>query len=140
PADLMAVHFHADDLGLHPAVDRAIFRAHELGAIGGASLLVTGPTFHQAAAEARARGLPTGLHLALVDTAPVSPAAEVPSLVGSDERFPPYFGRVTLRYLFGRLRRDQVRLEIGRQLERFAETGLIGADGLLLDGHQHLHL
>jgi predicted glycoside hydrolase/deacetylase ChbG (UPF0249 family) len=136
----MPVHFHADDLGLHPAVDRAIFRAHEVGAIAGASLLVTGPTFRQAAVEARARGLPTGLHLALVDTAPVSPPADVASLIGSDGRFPPYFGRVTLRYLLGRLRRDQIRLEVGRQLERFAEAGLIGAGGLLLDGHQHLHL
>jgi predicted glycoside hydrolase/deacetylase ChbG (UPF0249 family) len=44
----MAAHFHADDLGLHSAVDRAIFRAFEAGALGGASILATGRTFRQA--------------------------------------------------------------------------------------------
>ena len=63
----MTVRPHADDLGLHPAVDRAIFRAFEAGAITGASILATGATFREAAREARALGLPTSLHLAVVD-------------------------------------------------------------------------
>jgi predicted glycoside hydrolase/deacetylase ChbG (UPF0249 family) len=136
----MLVQLHADDLGLHPAVDRAILRAHQAGALGGASILATGPTFRQAAAQARSAGLPLSLHLAIVDTAPLSPPAEVSSLVGPDGRFPPYFGPVALRAVLGRLRQDQLRLELRRQLSRFAEAGLIGPAGLLVDGHQHLHL
>ena len=136
----MSVRPHADDLGLHPSVDRAIFRAFEAGAIAGASILVTGPTFRQAARQARALGLPLGLHLAIVDTAPLSPPGEVPSLVGPDGRFPPYLGSVVRRSLLGGLRPDELRREVSRQLAAFAEADLIGPEGLLLDGHQHLHL
>lgn len=145
----MPVRFHADDLGLHPAVDRAVFRAFEAGAIDGASILVTGASFEEAARQARALGLPTSLHLAIVDTAPLSPPAEIPSLVNPDGRFPPFFGAVVRRALLGGipgrldlrgLRRADLRLEIGRQLQAFAEAGLIGAHGLQVDGHQHLHL
>jgi chitin disaccharide deacetylase len=134
------VRLHADDLGLHPAVDRAVLRAWEAGAIAGASILVTGPTFKEAARLARETGLPLALHLALVDTAPLSPAREVRSLVGTDGRFAPYFGRVTLRALLRRLRTEELRREVGRQIAAFGEAGLIDRDGLRLDGHQHLHL
>lgn len=150
----MAVRFHADDLGLHPAVDRAVFRAFEAGTIAGASILVTGASFQEAARQARALGLPTSLHLAIVDTAPLSPPSEIPSLVNPDGRFPPFFGAVVRRALLGErlgrlglgrwgldgLRRADLRREIGRQLEAFAEAGLIGPHGLQVDGHQHLHL
>src|SRR3954451_578479 len=136
----MPVRLHADDLGLHPAVDRAIFRAFEAGALAGASILATGPTFREAAATARSLGLPVSLHLAIVDTAPLSPPREIPSLVGPDGHFPPHYGKVAVRGLLGRLRRRDLRLEIRRQLGAFAEAGLIGPAGLAVDGHQHLHL
>src|SRR6476646_3861147 len=100
----MPVRPHADDLGLHPAVDRAVFRAFEAGAVDGASILVTGPTFRDAARQARSIGLPLSLHLALVDTEPLSPPAEIPSLVTASGSFPPYFGRVAARGFAGRLR------------------------------------
>ena len=140
----MPIRLHADDLGLHPAVDRAIFRAFEAGAVGGASILATGPTFHEAARQARSLGLPTSLHLAVVDTGPLSPPAEIPSLVGRDGRFPGRFGEVVRRALLverpGGLRQRELHREVGRQLQAFADAGLIGRGGLLVDGHQHLHL
>src|SRR6266511_2410050 len=136
----MPVRLHADDLGHHPAEDRAIFRAFERGALAGASILATGPTFREAAASARSLGLPLSLHLAIVDTAPLSAPREITSLVGPDGRFPPHYSRVALRGLLGRLRRRELRLEVGRQAQAFAEAGLIGPDGLSVDGHQHLHL
>ena len=109
-----------------------------------ASILVTGPTFQGAARQARSLGLPTSLHLAVVDTAPISPPSEIPSLVGPDGRFPPFFGAVVRRALLGErlggLRRSDLRLEIGRQLQAFADAGLSGGRGLQVDGHQHLHL
>jgi len=136
----MAVRLHADDLGLHPSVDRAVFRAFEAGAIGGASILTTGPTFREAARQARLIELPLALHLALVDTAPLSPPAEIPSLVAPNGRFPPMYRHVIWRSLRQGLRPADLRLEIGRQLHAFADAGLIGPDRILLDGHQHLHL
>ena len=104
---------HADDLGIDPSVDRAIFRAFELGALGGASVLVTGPSFAQAAQEAHALGLPVWLHLALVDADPVSPACEIPSLVGVNGRFPRSFVSVAASGLAGRLNAQDLR-QIGR--------------------------
>ncbi len=136
----MPVRLHADDLGLHQAVDRAIFQAFESGALAGASILATGPTFRDAARQARSVGLPTSLHLAVVDTPPLSPPSEIPSLVGRDGRFPAQFGGVVRRELLGRLRAADLRLEVGRQIQAFADAGLIGRDGLVVDGHQHLHL
>jgi len=136
----VAVRPHADDLGLHPAVDRAVFRAFEAGAISGASILVTGRSFAEAARQARAMGLPLSLHLAIVDTAPISDRSEVPSLLGPDGRFPPYFGEVVRRSLQGKLRASELFREIDRQLEVFVEARLTGSGGLMVDGHQHLHL
>ena len=136
----MTVTVHADDLGLHPAVDRAVFRAFEAGAIGGASILATGETFRAAAAQARSLDLPLSLHLSVVDTGALSRPAEIPSLVGQDGRFLPTFTAVAKRALLGQLRPDELRLEIRRQLQAFADAGLIGNDGLNVDGHQHLHL
>jgi predicted glycoside hydrolase/deacetylase ChbG (UPF0249 family) len=136
----MTVYLHADDLGLHPAVDRAIFRAYEAGAVRAASILATGPTFDAAARQARLLGLPLSLHLAIVDTEPLSPPGEVPSLLAGAGRFPAYFGPVVRRSIFRQLRQHEVTLEVQRQLDRFAEADLVGKHGLSLDGHQHLHL
>jgi predicted glycoside hydrolase/deacetylase ChbG (UPF0249 family) len=136
----VTINVHADDLGLHPAVDRAVFRAFEAGAISGASILVTGETFRAAAAQARSLGLPLSLHLSVVDTGALSRPSEIPSLVGNDGRFLPTFTAVAKRALLGKLRPDELFLEIRRQLQTFAESDLIGNDGLNVDGHQHLHL
>ena len=136
----MSVALHADDLGLHPAVDRAVLQAFEAGAVAGASILVGGPSFREAARQARSAGLPLSLHLAIVDTQPLSPPAEIPSLVDAAGRFPPYYGQVLRRGLTGRLPAAELRREVRRQLEAFAEAGLIGPAGLTVDGHQHLHL
>jgi predicted glycoside hydrolase/deacetylase ChbG (UPF0249 family) len=134
------VRAHADDLGLHASIDRAIFRAYESGALAGASILVGGPTFHDAVAEARRLQMPIWLHLALVDSAPISSPAEIRSLVGFDGRFPQVFSTVAARALTGRLNGAEVRLEVMRQIQCFANTGLADRQGVCLDGHQHLHV
>ena len=136
----MVVRLHADDLGLHPSVDRAVFRLFEAGAIEGASILVTGCTFRQASRKARGLGMPVSLHLALVDTKPISAPSDVPTLLGAGGRFPPYFGTVVWRSLRGTMNRVELRLEIERQIQEFCEAGLVTRNGLTVDGHQHLHL
>jgi predicted glycoside hydrolase/deacetylase ChbG (UPF0249 family) len=140
PTCQVTVRVHADDLGLHPAVDRAVFRAYERGALAGASILTTGPTFAEAARVARSIGIPLGLHLALVDTRPLSAPGDISSLVDADGRFPNAYPSVVGRALRGRLHAADLQLEIGRQMQAFGDAGLIGPAGLLLDGHQHLHL
>ncbi|NPC79577.1 ChbG/HpnK family deacetylase, partial [Pyxidicoccus fallax] len=71
---------NADDLGLHPALDAGILRAHREGIVTSATLLAMGPTAPEAAARARAQGLAVGLHLALSTRLPsAAPAGSVPS-------------------------------------------------------------
>lgn len=131
---------HADDLGLHPAIDRAIFLAHARGAIAGASILVTGATFSEAAAEARRVGLPVWLHLALVDAQPSSPPGAIPSLITRSGAFPSTFPRVAMAGLLRRLHSQDLKTEILAQVRGFREAGLADSEGLRLDGHQHLHI
>ena len=140
----MTVQFHADDLGLHPAVDRAIFRAFEAGAMPAPRSWSPGRRFRGRPDRPGRLACRQACISPVVDTAPLSPTAEIPSLVGPDGRFPPFFGAVVRRALLGErlggLRRSDLRLEIGRQLQAFADAGLSGERGLQVDGHQHLHL
>lgn len=132
--------FHADDLGLHPLIDSAILSAYEVGALAGASIVVNGVTFRDAARHARALGMPVALHLNLVDGFPVSSTADVPSLVRRDGRLGASYPRIVARTLVGRVRASEVRAEVRAQLARFSEAGLANVDGVSVDGHQHLHL
>src|SRR5438093_12776473 len=119
----------AADLGLPPSVDRSVFRLFEAGPIEGASILVTGCTFRQASRQARRLGMPVSLHLALVDTKPISAPSDVPSLPGPRGRFPPYFGTVVWRSLRGAINRVELRLEIERQIHKCCEAGLVTRNG-----------
>ena len=57
---------NADDLGLHPALDAGILRAHREGIVTSATVLVSGPNAEEAVDKARAQGLALGVHLALL--------------------------------------------------------------------------
>src|SRR5204862_4876699 len=81
---------NADDLGLTIGVNDGIFDAHDLGILTSASLFANAPATADAIALARSRpSLGVGVHLALVDGAPILPATRVPSLVLGDGRFRP---------------------------------------------------
>ena len=57
---------HADDFGLHPAVNKAVARGHAQGMVSSASLLVNGDAAAEAVQIARALpGLDLGLHFTL---------------------------------------------------------------------------
>jgi hypothetical protein len=129
--------FHADDFGLTAGVNAGIVEAYERGVLRSTSLMVTAPGFEDAVARAKATpGLDVGVHLTLVEEAPVLPPDRIPSLV-RDGRFWPSHGTVGLRWLARRWRSEEACAELRAQLDRFAATGLIASH---LDGHQHLHL
>jgi chitin disaccharide deacetylase len=128
----------ADDVGLHPATTDGAIQGFDHGIVTACSLVATGPDFGRAVELLRARpGLAVGVHLTLVNGAPLQGAGAVPSLVGRDGRFLPGFAAFLRRYLGGRVRLGEVAAELEAQVERVLATGLPVTH---LDGHQHLHV
>jgi predicted glycoside hydrolase/deacetylase ChbG (UPF0249 family) len=73
---------NADDFGLAESVNRGIIVAHRDGILTSASLLANGSAFDQAIAASRQfPQLSVGVHLNISEGRPVSPAAQIPSLV-----------------------------------------------------------
>lgn len=128
---------NADDFGLSPGVNRGIVSAFRDGVLTSTTMLVNLGAFADATRLAREHPeLPVGIHLSLLWGRPVSPPAEVPSLVDRDGRFPDTLGRLGARYLLGRLSREQVTLEFRNQVRAFLETGLRPTH---VDTHKHIH-
>lgn len=128
---------NADDLGLHPALDAGIFRAHREGIVTSATVLVRGPSAEEAVAEARKRGLALGVHLAFCTRLhPAAPASHVPT-VAPEGRLRGSWADFARAWLTGQVRREELELELAAQVRRARE---LGAEVDHLDGHQHLHL
>jgi len=128
---------NADDVGLHAGITDGAIAAHDAGVVGSCSVVATGPGFADAAARLRARpALDVGVHLALTGGVPLSPAAEVTSLVDGGGRLPPDWRVPAWRAATGRLRPDEVERELRRQVARVLDAGLAVSH---LDGHEHLH-
>lgn len=112
---------NADDLGLSPGVNEGIFRAHDVGIVTSASLMVRRPAARSAADAARRRPrLGLGLHLDLGDWVFARGRWHVVTKVVNDDDL----GAVTE--------------ELERQLAAFQR--LVGRDPTHLDSHQHAHL
>lgn len=129
----------ADDLGLTAGVNRAVRRAHLEGVVTATSLLAVGRAFDDAAAMLRATPtLEVGAHLAVVgEDPPLLTAREVPTLVDRRGGFPLSYRTVVARGLAGRIDPDDVRRELGAQLERVLGVGVPVTH---VDTHQHTHL
>jgi predicted glycoside hydrolase/deacetylase ChbG (UPF0249 family) len=128
---------NADDLGLHPALDAGILRAHREGIVTSATVLVSGPNAEEAVAKARAQGLALGVHLALSSRLPpAAPASHVPT-VAPDGRLRASWADFARAWLTGQVRRDELELELTTQVAR---ARALGVEVDHLDAHQHLHL
>ncbi|MBI3090653.1 MAG: ChbG/HpnK family deacetylase [Candidatus Tectomicrobia bacterium] len=138
---------NADDFGLAPAIDAGILAAYEQGIVSSTTLIVTLPGAEAAAAalrslpdaEARSRSAPAlpgmplgvGLHLNLSLGKPLSPAAEVPSLVADDGRF-----SRDAEALLPSAAAEEIERELRMQMARFSR--LLGRLPTHLDAHKHL--
>lgn len=129
----------ADDFGNDVAVNAAVETAHRTGILTAASLMVGAPAAADAVARARAMPkLGVGLHLVLVDGAPLLPAAEVPGLVGRDGRFRDNMALAGVAMAALPATRRQLAAEIEAQFAAFAATGL-PLDHVNAHKHFHLH-
>jgi predicted glycoside hydrolase/deacetylase ChbG (UPF0249 family) len=124
---------NADDFGLTDGVSRGILDAHRAGIASSTTALANLPAQPGLDAEAAGQpGLGIGLHVNLTWGTPLSPPETVPSLVGSDGRFP---RDVTL--VDARAEPDEVRREVEAQVEAF--TRRFGRLPTHLDSHHHVH-
>ncbi len=122
---------NADDLGCGSKRDQGIFRAVTAGIVSSASLLANGDDFAVAAREARASGLPVGVHLNLSEGRSLS--GVIPGLTGAGGTFPGKAG-LRRRLLAGWQAEGAVLREFAAQIARVRETGL---EPDHLDSHQH---
>lgn len=128
---------NADDFGMTPGLSRGVVRAHDEGIVTSASLLANMSGFEDAVRLAATRpALSVGLHLNLTDGAPVSPVAEVSSLVNDKGELLGY-RTFSLRLLAGRIVRSELEREIEAQFDRLAAAGITPSH---VDGHRHIHL
>jgi len=110
---------HADDFGLHPALNEGIERAHREGVVSSASVMPLGAAFGDAARRAAAMpALDLGLHFTLVG---------VPG-------FPPTLGAFLSGYARGAWPARRVADALRAQMD-----ALGGLEISHLDSHQHLH-
>ncbi len=116
---------------------RGALRAHERGIVTAVSVVANGRAFDDAVEVLRERpALDVGAHLTLVGERPLSPAAEVPSLLGGDGALLSGWPAFLRRYLRGGVRGEEIERELRRQLERLLASGLAVVH---LNSHQHLH-
>ncbi|MFY0565449.1 ChbG/HpnK family deacetylase [Archangium lansingense] len=128
---------NADDLGLHPALDTGILRAHREGIVTSTTVLVRGPSAEEAVTRARAQGLALGVHLAFCTRLPpAAPASHVPTMAPGG-LLRASWADFAKAWLTGQVRREELELELASQLRRARD---LGADVDHLDAHQHLHL
>jgi len=128
---------NADDFGRHPLINKAVKLAAESGMLRSATVMTTEEYFPEAVDIAKENPrLGVGVHLTLVNSTPLLPAREIPTLVGTDGRFLPDHKALVKRLISGGVNLGEVRRELSAQLEKFARTGLTPTH---VDSHQHMH-
>ena len=135
----MFVVANVDDLGLHPAVRRAVEDLAGLSRVSSATLLVNGP---DAAAGARlgttSRGsIGVGVHLNILRGRPESPAHEIAGLLRPDGLFLGDYVALFKRYLARAFTPTDAEREWTRQVERALDLGLAPTH---LDSEKHIHV
>lgn len=129
---------NADDLGLHPDINRGIERAHTEGIVGSASFAAVGEAFDDALEICRRNpSLDIGVHLTLVAERPLSDPERLGRLVTPEGTFAAGYAPLLLRVLSGAVSQAAVRRELTAQVERVVGAGIRPSH---LDGHQHVHL
>lgn len=137
---------NADDLGISPEVNDAIFQGVQHGSITAASLMVNMPFAQRAAETIREKHpeLSLGLHFTFTSGASISPHREIPLLVDGEGNF-----RNGFPGLWKLLCSEKTRLEVLKQIRgecsaqfrvmrEYAERFSLRFDHV--DSHQHVHV
>ncbi len=135
---------NADDFGLTLGVNRAIVEAHQRGIVTSATMMAGARAFEDAAELARtvasgATPFSVGCHIVLVDGVPLSPPAQIRSLLGSGDgaaRFRESLGSFATAALTGRINADELEAEATAQMRRIQQAGVTPSH---FDTHKHAH-
>ncbi len=128
----------ADDVGLHRGMTEGAVRAHREGIVTACSVAAAGADLGHAVDLLRGcPDLDVGVHLALVELAPMSPPSRIPSLTDGRGMLLPSHRAFAIRYALGRVSTAEVEVEMRAQIERVLAAGLSLRH---VNGHQHVHV
>ena len=130
---------NADDFGLTAGVNRAIVECHRAGSVASATLMANSAEFARAVDLARAHPkLGVGCHVTLVDGEPLSPAAQVGSLLlpgtQSFRLSAADFARAAVRK---QIAPQDIATEAAAQIRKLQDAGVKVTH---IDTHKHTHI
>lgn len=129
----MFVIVNVDDLGLHPAVRRAVADLSERGIVTSSTLMANGPDLE---AASQLGGVGLGVHLNVLRGKPVSEPGRVSTLISDQKLFLGDYGRLLARYLARKVDLREVEAEWDAQISRIQDLGVRPTH---LDSEKHIH-
>ncbi|WP_040368563.1 ChbG/HpnK family deacetylase [Paucidesulfovibrio longus] len=129
----MFIIVNVDDLGLHPAVRRAVVALSTEGIVTSSTLMANGPDLEE---SARIGGVGLGVHMNVLRGRSVLQPRLVSSLLGDDDLFLGDYGKLMGRYFAGRVDLRQVESEWAAQIEKIMDLGVRPTH---LDSEKHIH-
>lgn len=131
--------FNADDFGISPGVNQAIFKAHTEGVLNSTSIMINLKYAPQAIEMSQQMpNLQIGLHANLTNEYSVLPPHRIPMLVDNTGKFCNGFVNLALlSVLHPKELKRQVKIEVGAQIEKALASGLKLTH---LDSHRHIHM
>jgi len=128
---------NADDFGMTAGVNRAIIEGHTSGAITSATLMANMSAFDAAVRLAKEHpSLGVGLHFNITQGRPVAAPSRVSSLIDGHGEFWGTSTALLGRALTGRLKTEEVVIELRAQIEKAVHAGLRLTH---VDSHKHTH-
>lgn len=128
---------NADDFGLTPGVNRAVVEAHTRGILTSTTLMANMPAFDDAVRLAKLNSsLGVGLHFNITQGRPVADASRVRSLLNERGEFLGTSTALLRRALAGRLREQEVEIELRAQIKKVLDAGV---ELTHVDSHKHAH-
>lgn len=128
----------ADDFGLTKSISEGIVKACKDGIVTSINLLPTGRAFEEnlyLLKELKLDGI--GAHLALTETSPITDPAKISGLVTRKGSFHANYVTFFTDLFLGRIRIDNIYLELRSQLDRLKRVGLpINS----INSHEHIHM
>ena len=136
---MIKIIFNADDFGISPGVNQAVFKAHTEGILNSTSLMINQEFAEEAVSMAhKMPDLTIGLHINLTNEKPAALPADIPLFLGTNGKFKNGFVKLLiLSLLHPKKLQQQAYVEIKAQIEKYLKTGLKLEH---LDGHRHVHM
>ncbi|WP_027178389.1 ChbG/HpnK family deacetylase [Maridesulfovibrio bastinii] len=133
----MLVVINVDDLGLHPAVRRAVEKLHNAGVVTSSTVLANGPDLGEALLlQERCPELGLGVHMNLLRGRPISNPQDIDSLVDEDGLLLGNYSSLLLKYLSGRVSMKHIEAEWSAQIEYLLDHKVRITH---LDSEKHIH-